>query len=151
MKRFAFLVIAALAPLSMAPAEERPASKGNAGSQIKVEARVQAPEIMAIRIHHDMCPFCKKLKPEFERLNAKVMDASVLFLTLDLSTPATQQQAALMVGALGLQNIWTGDFSRIGTVTFLDAKSKKTLVEFRADGQESLDKALGIAVQMQRK
>lgn len=151
MKRTAFLVMAALAPLSMSPAEERSALQGKPGSQFKVDARVQAPKIIGIRIHNDMCPYCKQLKPEFEKLNTKVMDASVLLVTLDLSTPATQQQAALMVGALGLESIWTGDFSRIGTVTFLDAKSKKTLVEFRADGKERLDTTLGIAIQTQRK
>ena len=150
MKRTTFLVMATLVPLSMSLAEERSALQGNPGFQLKVDARVQAPKIIGIRIHHDMCPYCKQLKPRFEKLNANVIDASVLLITLDLSTPPTQQQAALMVGALGLENVWTGDFSRIGTVTFLDAKSKKTLVEYRADGKEPLEGALGNAIQMQR-
>jgi hypothetical protein len=150
-KRTAFLVMVALVPLSISPAEERSGSRGTAGSQLKVDARVQAPDIIGVRIHHDLCPHCKQLKPVFEKLNARVMDAPVLLVTLDLSTPPTQQQAALLVGALGLEKVWTGDLSRIGTVTFIDAKSKATLVEYRADGKESLDTALANAIQLQRR
>jgi hypothetical protein len=134
----------------MSLAEERSALQGKPGSQFKVDARVQVPEILAIRIHHDMCPYCEQLKPEFEKLNTKVMGAAVLLVTLDLSTPASQQQAVLMVGALGLERVWTGDLSRIGTISFFDPKSKKTLVEYRADGKEPLDAALRNAIQMRR-
>jgi len=139
--RTIFITMLALAPLSALSA-----SQDNRGSQFKVDARVQGPKVLAVRIHHDMCPRCKQLKPKFEELGSRVVDVPVLLVTLDLSTPATQQQAALMAGALHLESVWTGDLSRIGTVSFLDAESKKTLAEFRADGQQSLKDALRTAL-----
>ncbi len=147
MRRIALFVIAALALLEVSSGQERSAPDGNRGTQFQVDARVRQPEVLAVRVHHDMCPHCTRLKPQFEKLGARVIDASVLLVTLDLSTPATQQQAALMAGALGIEFIWTVDLSRVGTVTFLDFKSKKTLAEFRADGDRSLEAVAETATQ----
>jgi hypothetical protein len=142
--------MAALAALSVAPAQERGGQPENRGARLKVDARVASPRLLAVRIHHDLCPYCKKLRPQFEELSANVVDGSVLLITLDLSTPAAQQQAALMTGALGLDSLWTGDLSRVGTVTFLSMKSKKVLVEHRADGDATLEASLQTALQKQK-
>ena len=40
---------------------------------------------------------------------------------------AQKPQAALLVGALGLQDAWTGDMSKMGSIMFLDGKSKAVL------------------------
>lgn len=150
MRKTALFVMAALAPFGMAPAQDHPAPRGNRGSQFKVNAQVQTPRILAVRFHHDICPHCKQLKPRFEQLLERTLDASVLLITLDLSTPETQHQSALMVGALGIESVWTGDLSRIGTVTFLDASSQKVLGEFRADSGKTLDAALQAAMRITR-
>jgi len=150
MRKATLFALTALAPLGMSPAQEHFAPRGERGSQFKVNAQVDAPRILAVRIHHDLCPHCKQLKPQFEALNASVLDVPVLLVTLDLSTPATQHQAALTAGALRLESLWTGDLSRIGTVTFLDAKSQNTLAEFRAGGDQTLDAVLRTALRAKR-
>ncbi len=146
MRRVPRYMVFALALLGIASAPGHSAPPGRRGTEFKVDAKVRAPEIIAVRIHHDMCPHCKRLKPQFEALDALLTDASALLVTLDLSTPATQHQAALLAGALGLESLWTGDLSRIATVTFLDAGSKKTLAEFRADGDQSLEAVARTAI-----
>lgn len=114
---------------------------GSRGSEMKVPAKVRVPELIAIRFHHDMCPYCKKLAPEFDQ---KIRDGgtnAILYLTIDLSTPSTQQQSALLAGALGLETLWTGDLSRIGTVVFVDGSSKRELLNFRSNEAQSLEQA----------
>lgn len=108
------------------------------GASMKVSAEVKSPDIIAVRIHHDLCPFCKKLDPQFGKLTRRARDDSVLFITLDLTSEETQQQAALLVGALGLEGLWTGDLSKIGTVTFVDGKSKRIISSIRAVDAETM-------------
>ncbi len=94
---------------------------------MKVSAKVETPKIIAVRVRHDMCSFCRKFDPQFSKLIDKANDGPVLFVTLDLTTEATQKQAALLVGALGLKHIWTGDLSKVGTITFVDGASKEVV------------------------
>lgn len=116
------------------------------GSNIKVSAPVESPDIIAVRIRHDMCPFCKKFDPAYPMLIRQTKSESVLFVTLDLTNEATQKQAALMVGALGLQNVWTGDMSKMGTITFVDGKSKRLLSSVHQIDMKTVQDALHEAV-----
>ena len=57
---------------TFAAAGERAGSTGGArveakpkGADMKVNATVAPPAILAVRFHHDMCPYCKKLGPQF--------------------------------------------------------------------------------------
>jgi hypothetical protein len=140
--KLAHLFLAALFAMSGTPQSPQT----NQGEQAKVLGRVQAPSILAVRTHHDMCPHCKQLKATFDALASQASDESVLLITVDLSTPTTQRQSALTVGALGIASIWTGDLSRVGTVTFLDAKTKKSLAEFRAGDDRSLESVMRSAL-----
>lgn len=117
------------------------------GSNIKVTAPVESPNVIAVRIRHDMCPFCKKFDPAFPTLIRQMKSESVLFVTLDLTSEATQKQAALMVGALGLQDVWTGDMSKMGTITFVDGKSKKILSSVQQIDIKTVQNALSEAVE----
>ncbi len=108
------------------------------GAAIKVSAQVKTPDIIAVRVHHDMCPFCKQLDPQFAKLTRQTNNGSVLFVTLDLTNAATQQQAALLVGALGLEGVWTGDLSRLATITFVDGTSKRVVSSVRAVDEETM-------------
>jgi len=134
---------------TLATADESAQSKAR-GADMKVSAIVVPPTIMAVRFHHDMCPYCKKLEAQYAKLMGCHDFKSVLFVTLDLSSESMQQQAALMLGALGLDHVWTGDLSGIGTVVFVDGKSKEVLSTFRADGSKPIKTAMQEAVELQK-
>lgn len=116
------------------------------GADMKISAQVETPKVIAVRIRHDMCPYCRQLDPKFPEVIRRAQDESVLFVTLDLTSETTQKQAALLVGALGLESVWTGDLSRIGSVVFVDGKSKKILSSVQTVDQKTLLAALGKAV-----
>lgn len=121
------------------------------GADRKVSAEVSSPEIIAVRVRHDLCPLCKELDPKFPELVRQANNESVLFVTLDLSSQTTQKQAALLVGALGLQRVWTGDLSKIGSVTFLDGKSKRILSFVQTVDWKEIEAALQKAVDSRRR
>ncbi len=112
------------------------------GSDIKVDAKVKAPDIIAVRVRHDMCPLCKGLDPKFPGIIRNANDESVLFVTLDLTDETTQQQAALTVGALGIKCVWTGDLSKLGSVTFVDGKSKRIISSVQTVDAREIEAAL---------
>ena len=97
------------------------------GRQFKINAVVATPKIIAVRIRHDMCPFCKGFDSQFPKLIRKVKDDAVLFVTLDMTSETTQQQAAMLVRALGLDRIWTGDLSKMGTFMFVNGETKQVI------------------------
>ena len=115
------------------------------GSDMKVDAVVEAPAVLAVRVRHDMCPYCRALDAEMPELMKKSADQSVLWITLDLTDETTQQQAALLAGALGLEAIWTGDLSKIGSVTLIDGKSKDTISFIEAADAKKIRRALARA------
>ena len=120
------------------------------GSDIKIAAVVEVPDIIAVRIRHDMCPFCKKFDPQFPNLVRQATEDSVLFVTLDLSSEETQRQAALLVGALGLEKVWTGDMSKMGTIVFVDGKSKKILASTHQTDAKTVRVAMRKALALSR-
>lgn len=106
-------------------AEAAKAAAEARGAKMKVNAPVAVPKIIALRFRHDMCPYCQNFDPNFPKLVRQTSDESVLFVTLDLTNETTQKQAALLVGALGLEHLWPGDLSKIGTIIFVDGKTKQ--------------------------
>ncbi len=115
------------------------------GANMKVAATVEVPNIIAVRVRHDMCPICKGLDPEFPKIIEKNKD-SVLWVTLDLSTETSQKQAALLVAALGLESVWTGDMSKMGSLTYVDGKTKEVLSFVQTDKASEIRAALRLAV-----
>jgi hypothetical protein len=110
---------------------------------MKVTAVVEAPDVLAVRIRHDMCPYCQALDAEMPGLMKKTVGDSVLWITLDLTDETTQKQAALLAGALGLEAVWTGDMSRIGSVTLIDGKTKDVISVIEGADAKKIRKALG--------
>ena len=120
------------------------------GSNMKVSAKVEAPRIIAVRVRHDMCPVCREIDPKFPNLIRQAGRDSVLFVTLDLTSKTTQQQSALLVGALGIEHVWTGDLSTLGSVTFVDGKSKRIISSVQTVDAKQILAALREAVDSPR-
>lgn len=141
----ALLAAAALAQTHDPLKKENPAAYARAAA-MKTAGDAQPPRLIALRVHHDMCPYCKQMKPELK----KVMEASsqerVLWITLDLTTEQTQRQSAMLIAALGLAEQWTGDMTPMGTVTFIDAASRKLLTLYRPGMETTLADALEAAL-----
>ena len=112
------------------------------GRKIKINAIVASPRIIAVRIRHDMCPFCKGFDSQFPELIRKTKEDSVLFVTLDMTNETTQQQAALLVSALGLERVWTGDLSKMGTIVFVNGKTKQIVSTAYQVDQETVRAAM---------
>ena len=123
---------------------------GPRGADMKVSATVETPRVIAVRVRHDMCPLCKQLDPKFPELIRQVEKDSVLFVTLDLTNETTQKQAALLVGALGLERTWTGDLTKLGTVTFLDGTSKRILSSVQTTDTKKIRQAMRKALSSSR-
>jgi|GEM_PF-3168464 len=136
--------------LSLAAIIAAQAAAAPKGANMKVSARVKAPDIMAVRVRHDMCPLCKQLDPKFPEMIRRTKSASVLFVTLDLTDETTQQQAALTVGALGIDSVWTGDYTRLGSVTFVDGQSKQIISSIQTVDTKKIEAALREVVASKR-
>ena len=124
----------ACAALAVAMLPAAPAFSRQKGAAMKIAAKAQAPKIVALRVHHDLCPYCRKLKtdPAFPKLGRLKADGAVLFVTMDMTDEATQKQSALLIGALGLQNLWPADLSTLGTITFVNWETKKVISTIRS-------------------
>ena len=116
------------------------------GRRFKINATVAPPKIIAVRIRHDMCPFCKGFDSQFPKLVHKTKADSVLFVTLDMTDETSQQQAAMLVSVMGLERAWTGDLSKMGTIMFLNGETKQVIsVVYQVD-EETVLKAVGDAL-----
>ena len=136
-------IVAASRPTGVAVGQDRkPTAVQKAAiarsATMKVNVDVASPDLIAVRIHHDLCTYCKQLDPQFTKLIRNPDNDSVLFITLDLTSEATQQQAALLVGALGLENIWPDDLSELTTVKFIDGTTKRVISSIRAIDAKSM-------------
>lgn len=118
----------------------------NKGANMKVAAKVESPAVIAVRVRHDMCPFCKSFDPKFPELTLQSKNDRVLFVTLDLTNETTQRQAAMLVGALGLEKIWTGDMSRMGSIILVDGKTKEEISTVMQTDPKTVAQALRQAI-----
>ena len=126
--------------------KENPTAYARA-ARMKTVGKAVAPRLIAVRVHHDMCPYCKGLKPEFEKETKRPRDEAVLWVTLDLTTEQSQEQSALLAAALGIQALWTGDMTPMGTVTFVDGITKRPVALYRPGAGTGLAATLADAIE----
>lgn len=139
------LAAAAVAQTQDPLKKENPAAYARAAA-MKTAGNAQPPRLIALRVHHDMCPYCKQMKPELKTVMDDSSAQRVLWITLDLTTEQTQRQSAMLLAALGLAEHWTGDMTPMGTVTFIGASSRKPLTLYRPGMETTLAGALQAAL-----
>jgi len=73
-----------------------------------VEPGIAIPEgtkILAVKFHADHCASCKAIDPHLRMATSKLAAEPIFFLTLDLTSPATQDQAKKTADSLGFKDI----------------------------------------------
>ncbi len=70
---------------------------------------LQQPErfqLIAVKIHADPCGRCKKIAPVFADLQNEFSDDPVLFLTFDLTSKRSREQAEKLSRTFGIENVF---------------------------------------------
>lgn len=97
---------------------------------------IEGPRVIAVKFWHVTCPACKTLDPRYadvidnsgpEGREEYFDDSEVLFVTLDMSTALSRQQAALLASALGVRDVYDEVFGSSGFVVLFDARTKQRL------------------------
>ena len=90
------------------------------------------PRLMAVYFWASWCPNCKLLSPQLAqaRTQARLDDADVLFVTLDLTDSRSIHQSILLAQALGIAEFMQKQGSATGYIAVLEATSKKELARF---------------------
>jgi len=111
---------------SIAMAEEAPQS--------------EKPEQMAVLFYADWCGSCKVLDPRIEEVRSELgEDTKTLFVTFDLTDPATRAQTAMLAESLGLGSVYEEYGAKTGFLLVIDANDKKVLQKLtKADEVETI-------------
>lgn len=107
------------------------------------------PKLILVRAHADWCPRCPTIAPIFADLTRKYANEPILFITLDITSPETRQQAWMMADSLGVLNLigQPGDNGRRrvepGVIQLIDRDVSAVLAEIRTtDDQPQFEQRL---------
>lgn len=96
-------------------------------------ATVQGPRVIAVKLWHEHCPACKELDPRYADVVERFDESEVLFVTFDMSTALSRNQAALLASSLGVRDVYDEVFGSSGFVMLFDAQTKRRLGNLSAD------------------
>ncbi len=94
------------------------------------------PKAVALLFYADWCGSCEVLDPKLDEAKAAVADEPVLFVTLDHTDEATSRQAAMLVNAMGLREVYAPHAGRTGFVLLVDRKTNETITRITRDSSE---------------
>jgi thiol-disulfide isomerase/thioredoxin len=114
------------APSAPSPATEV-AAPPQPPSTLTDATPVQGPRVLAVKFWHEHCPACKELDPSYADVVTRFDESEVLFVTFDMSTTLSRNQAALLASTLGLRDVYDEVFGSSGFVMLIDAQSKRRL------------------------
>lgn len=98
--------------------------------------------LVAVRVHADQCPRCPKIAPIYTELADAHADDPVLFVTLDVSSPARRREAVKTAAALDIEYAFASRFET-GTIHLIDRHERTVLAVVRGrDDVAALEKAL---------
>ena len=105
---------------------------------------LRMPQYVLVRFHADWCGACATLKPTYAEAQKRLAQAPVLFVTLDMTTKETKQQAEFMAASLDLDAAWTTSGLKTGQMLLVDSKTHEVVQTFKSD--ETIDRVMeGIA------
>lgn len=121
----------------------RPDGEPPPGETPRAPADVAATaRLVAVRVHADQCPRCPKIAPIYTELADAHADDPVLFVTLDVSSPARRREAVKTAAALDIEYAFASRFET-GTIHLIDRHERTVLAVVRGrDDVAALEKAL---------
>lgn len=106
------------------------------------------PRVLALRFWHDTCPACREIGPRYDTVSSEFATGSILFVTFDMTTGESRQQAKLLASALGLADLYEDRFGDTGYVLLVDVETREVLGELTtADSLASMRRRLAAAVE----
>jgi Thioredoxin. len=83
------------------------------------------PAVYAVMMHADWCGACKALDPKVTqaRVEAKLDDKDVLFVTFDLTDDMTKAQSAMMAASMGITEVYESNAGKTGFMLLVNAES----------------------------
>ena len=91
------------------------------------------PELVAVKFHADWCGSCKKMGPVFEDLTNKMDSEPILFVELNLTTSAKQDQAAYLMEVMGAGDTWAEHGPKTGFILLLDPEDMSVAGKLTSD------------------
>ena len=87
----------------------------------------EGASVIALRTSAQWCTVCTSAKSAFSELKDKLSAEPVLFVTLDRADKASTRQAVYLANALGIPESLGDGLGKVGTVTIVDAQSKRLI------------------------
>ncbi len=101
------------------------------------ESQARAPQLVLVKVHADWCPHCRKLNEPWDRVQANLLEKSVLFVKLDKTDKAKTRQAEYLTAELGLGAHWDHLGKKTGLIVLFDAETGRVVREFTASSSAS--------------
>lgn len=95
-------------------------------SQFPANAQTQ-PEIYVVMFHADWCGPCKVVEPQLARALSSLNDPQIRFEQIDITTPRTSENSAMMAFDRGIVRQYNQWFGVTGFAAVIDASTKQTL------------------------
>ena len=99
--------------------------------------KTEKPEVISLLFYADYCGSCKVLDPKVEVVKEALSTEPILFIKLDHSSDETTNQAALLMDAIGMNDVYEAEKKSSGFMLVVDANTKEVIAKITRDMSES--------------
>lgn len=121
-----------------------PAKCDDKSKASKYTQAIRTPEVILVKFHSDNCTNCTELEPRLTELEKTYKDKAALFVTFDLTSEQSKNQAELMASLLGLGQLWQENAGQTGLIHVVNAKTLESVAVLK-NGQSAEDMSVVLA------
>ncbi len=111
-----------------------------------VQADLQQPKILAVELYADWCAICKRIEPNYQRIQEQFAGQGVLFLRFDRTDQAAEEQSRLLAASLGIERAYQLH-EGTGRVLLIDPQSKVVVGQLtKAHSYADMEKILNLVL-----